>query len=91
LRGNELPSATDPETSLVIERLLPSLNDWGRRVIGDAFFGKEELDERAKASGGNWGMLLRHRFGSHVVQSWLTLAAGTLDREVSFAVHCLLI
>jgi nucleolar protein 9 len=83
LRGNELSSSTDPETSLVIERLLPSLNDWGRRVIGDAFFGTVELDERSKETGGNWGMLLRHRFGSHVIQSWLTLAAGTLDREVS--------
>jgi nucleolar protein 9 len=85
LRGQELPAATDPETSLVIERLLPSLNDWGRRVIGDAFFGDAEQDERSRESGGNWGMSARHRFGSHVVQSWFTLAAGTLDREVSRA------
>lgn len=69
LRGHELQVATDPETSVVFERLLPSLNDWGRRVVGDAV-------------GDNWQTLVRHRFGSHVAQTWLTLAAGTLDREV---------
>jgi nucleolar protein 9 len=53
----------------VLERLLPSLGDWGRRVIGDAF-------------GDSWEVLVRHRFGSHVVQTWFTLAADTLDREV---------
>lgn len=47
---------------------MPSLGDWGRRVIGDAF-------------GGQWQLLLKHRFGSHIVQTWLTLAADTLDRE----------
>ncbi|WVW82368.1 hypothetical protein I302_104375 [Kwoniella bestiolae CBS 10118] len=68
LRSHELPTSTDPETSIILERLLPSLNDWGRRVIGDSF-------------GDKWEELIRHRFGSHVVQTWLTLAAGTLDRE----------
>ncbi|EIW72780.1 hypothetical protein TREMEDRAFT_67052 [Tremella mesenterica DSM 1558] len=68
LRDHELVVATDPETSIVLERLLPSLGDWGRRVIGDAF-------------GEQWTVLLRHRFGSHVVQTWLTLAGDTLDRE----------
>lgn len=48
---------------------MPSLNDWGRRVIGDSF-------------GDKWEELIRHRFGSHVVQTWMTLAAGALDREV---------
>ncbi|WVF70512.1 hypothetical protein IAT40_005302 [Kwoniella sp. CBS 6097] len=68
LRSHELPTSTDPETSIILERLLPSLNDWGRRVIGDAF-------------GDKWSEVIRHRFGSHVAQSWMTLAAGTLDRE----------
>lgn len=68
LRGQELKISTDPDTAVVIERLLPSLGDWGRRVIGDAF-------------GGQWELMLKHRFGSHVVQTWLTLAADTLDRE----------
>lgn len=70
LRGHELQVSTDPDTAVVFERLLPSLNDWGRRVVGDAV-------------GENWETLVRHRFGSHVAQTWLTLAAGTLDREVS--------
>lgn len=69
LRGHELQVATDAETSIVFERLLPSLNDWGRRVVGDAV-------------GENWQTLIRHRFGSHVAQTWMSLAAGTLDREV---------
>lgn len=75
LRGHELQVATDPDTAVVLERLLPSLNDWGRRVIGDAI-------------GEQWETLLRHRFGSHVAQTWLTLAAGTLDREVSMLPSC---
>jgi len=62
--------STDPDTAVVLERLMPSLGDWGRRVIGDAV-------------GDEWGTLIRHRFGSHVVQTWFTLAADTLDREVS--------
>lgn len=69
LRGHELQVATDPEVGVVLERLLPSLNDWGRRVIGDSF-------------GEKWETLLTHRFGSHIVQTWMTLAASTLDREV---------
>ncbi|ORX36012.1 armadillo-type protein, partial [Kockovaella imperatae] len=68
LRGNELATATDPDTAVVLERLLPSLGDWGRRVIGDSF-------------GDQWEILLRHRFASYVVQTWLRLAADTLDRE----------
>ncbi|GMK58968.1 hypothetical protein CspeluHIS016_0604100 [Cutaneotrichosporon spelunceum] len=68
LRGHELQVSTDPDVAVVFERLLPSLNDWGRRVVGDAV-------------GGEWEPLVRHRFGSHVAQTWLTLAAGTLDRE----------
>jgi nucleolar protein 9 len=68
LRGKELKISTDPDTSVTLERLLPSLGDWGRRVVGDAF-------------GNQWELLLKHRFGSHIVQTWLTLAADTLDRE----------
>jgi nucleolar protein 9 len=70
LRGHELTVSTDPDCAVVLERLLPSLGDWGRRVIGDAF-------------GDKWEILIGHRFGSHVVQTWFTLAADTLDREVS--------
>jgi nucleolar protein 9 len=68
LRGKELKISTDPDTSITLERLLPSLGDWGRRVVGDSF-------------GTQWELLLKNRFGSHIVQTWLTLAADTLDRE----------
>ena len=71
LRGFELQVATDPDCAIVLERLLPSLGDWGRRVIGDAV-------------GDGWEQLVRHRFGSHVAQTWFSLGADTLDREVSF-------
>jgi nucleolar protein 9 len=68
LRGKELKISTDPDTAITLERLLPSLGDWGRRVVGDSF-------------GTQWELLLKNRFGSHIVQTWLTLAADTLDRE----------
>jgi nucleolar protein 9 len=74
LRGHELQVATDADTSVVLERLLPSLNDWGRRVIGDAV-------------GDSWATLVRHRFGSHVAQTWASLAAVTLDREVGRSIE----
>ena len=76
LRGSELSLSTDPDCAVILERLLPSLGDWGRRVIGDAF-------------GDNFETLLRHRFGSHVVQTWFTLMADTLDREVNLYVASL--
>lgn len=44
------------------------MGDWGRRVLGDTF-------------SGSWETLMRHRFGSHVVQSWIRLAADTIERE----------
>ncbi|KAK4689724.1 nucleolar protein 9, partial [Tremellales sp. Uapishka_1] len=68
LRGNEVLVATDPDCAVVLERLLPSMGDWGRRVIGDSF-------------GDKWVEIVKHRFGSHVVQTWLTLAGETVDRE----------
>lgn len=40
LRGQELQVATDPDCALVLERLLHSMGDWGRRVVADAFAGK---------------------------------------------------
>ena len=69
LRSHELTVATDPECSVVLERLLPSMGDWGRRVLGDTF-------------AGSWETLMRHRFGSHVVQSWIRLGADAIEREV---------
>ncbi len=45
------------------------MGDWGRRVLAESFTG-------------NWSTLLQHRFGSHVCQTLLALAAETIDREV---------
>lgn len=44
------------------------MGDRGRRILGDSL-------------AGNWETLIRHRFGSHVVQSWIRLGADALDRE----------
>jgi nucleolar protein 9 len=70
LRSHELQLSTDPECSVVLERLLASMGDRGRRILGDSL-------------AGNWETLIRHRFGSHVVQSWIRLGADALDREES--------
>lgn len=70
LRNLELRLATDPDTALIMERLLHSMGDWGRRVLADSFTG-------------HWPTLLSHRFGSHVAQTLFALAAETIDREAS--------
>lgn len=46
------------------------MGDRGRRVLVDSL-------------AGNWETLIRHRFASHVVQSWIRLGADALDREES--------
>lgn len=70
LRNLELRLATDPDTAIIMERLLHSMGDWGRRVLADSFTG-------------HWPTLLCHRFGSHVAQTLFALAAETIDREAS--------
>lgn len=44
------------------------MGDRGRRILGDSL-------------AGSWETLIRHRFGSHVIQSWIRLGADTLNRE----------
>ena len=68
VRGLELQLATDGDTALVLERLIHSMGDWGRRVLMDSFSGK-------------WRPLIEHRFGSHVCQTLIGLAGETIDRE----------
>jgi nucleolar protein 9 len=68
VRGLELQLATDGDTALVLERLIHSMGDWGRRVLMDSFSGK-------------WRSLIEHRFGSHVCQTLIGLAGETIDRE----------
>jgi nucleolar protein 9 len=37
LAGHEVELATDPETSVILERLLYSMDDFARRVLADSF------------------------------------------------------
>jgi hypothetical protein len=40
LAGHEVELATDPETSVILERLLYSMDDFARRVLADSFAGQ---------------------------------------------------
>ncbi|KAJ9097350.1 hypothetical protein QFC19_006818 [Naganishia cerealis] len=68
LRSLELKLSTDQDCALIMERLLHSMGDWGRRVVADSF-------------AGHWNVLIQHRFGSHVCQTLFSLAADAIDRE----------
>lgn len=69
LSGHEIPLAGDGDTSIILERLLYSMDDFARRVLAERFIGSYEK-------------LAKHRAASHVVQTLLTLAGETVDREV---------
>lgn len=78
LSGHEIPLAGDGETSLILEKLLYSMDDFARRVLADRF-------------AGNYNKLVKHRAASHVLQTLFTLAGETVDREVrSLARLCVL-
>ncbi|KAM0791930.1 hypothetical protein ACM66B_004184 [Microbotryomycetes sp. NB124-2] len=68
LSGNEIPLAGDNDTSVILEQLLYSMDDFARRVLADRFTG-------------TYVRLGKHRCASHVVQTLLTLAGETIDRE----------
>ena len=40
LSGKETALAADPETSIILERLLYSMDDFARRVLADRFTGQ---------------------------------------------------
>lgn len=40
LRSLELKLSTDQDCALIMERLLHSMGDWGRRVVADSFAGQ---------------------------------------------------
>lgn len=69
LSGHEIPLAGDGETSLILEKLLYSMDDFARRVLADRF-------------AGNYAKLVKHRAASHVLQTLFTLSGETVDREV---------
>ncbi|KAK4046586.1 Nucleolar protein 9 [Microbotryomycetes sp. JL201] len=68
LSGNEISLAGDNDTSVILEQLLYSMDDFARRVLADRFTG-------------TYVKLGKHRCASHVVQTLLTLGGGTIDRE----------
>ncbi|KAM0748265.1 hypothetical protein T439DRAFT_304642 [Meredithblackwellia eburnea MCA 4105] len=68
LSGQEIPLAGDSETSLILEKLLYSMDDFARRVLADRFMG-------------SYPDLVKHRSASHVLQTLFTLAGETVDRE----------
>ncbi|RXW16432.1 hypothetical protein EST38_g9415 [Candolleomyces aberdarensis] len=68
MREKEKLLATDPDCSVVLERMLHSMDDFVRRVFFDSLAGSFEV-------------LSKHRFGSHVVQTLFTVAGETIGRE----------
>lgn len=69
LSGHEISLAGDHDTSIVLEKLCYSMDDFARRVLVDRF-------------SGNYEKLAKHRSASHVLQTLFTLAGETVDREV---------
>jgi nucleolar protein 9 len=68
MRGKEKQLATDPDCSIILERIAYSMDDFVRRVFLDSF-------------SGSYGILAKHRFASHVCQTLLTVATETIARE----------
>ncbi|RDB20532.1 Nucleolar protein 9 [Hypsizygus marmoreus] len=66
--GKEKQLATDPDCSVILERMAYSMDDFVRRVFLDSLVGSYEL-------------LVRHRFASHVCQTLFTVAKDTVSRE----------
>ncbi|KAJ7265839.1 armadillo-type protein [Mycena haematopus] len=60
--------ATDPDCSLVLERMTHSMDDFARRVFVDRLIG-------------SYNVLVKHRFASHVCQTLFTVATQTVSRE----------
>ncbi|KAI6128416.1 armadillo-type protein [Pisolithus croceorrhizus] len=68
MSGKEKQLATDPECSVVLERVLYSMDDFVRRVFIDSLCGSFEV-------------LIKHRFASHVCQTFFSVAVDTVSRE----------
>ncbi|KAG6918212.1 hypothetical protein DXG01_015805 [Tephrocybe rancida] len=66
--GKEKQLATDPDCSVILERMAYSMDDFVRRVFMDSLTGSFEI-------------LARHRFASHVCQTLLSVASETISRE----------
>nr|GAT46208.1 predicted protein [Mycena chlorophos] len=68
MAGKEKQLATDPDCSIVLERMLYSMDDFVRRVFVDSLVGSYEV-------------LSKNRFASHVCQTLFTVASQTIARE----------
>ncbi|KAF9563347.1 ARM repeat-containing protein [Agrocybe pediades] len=68
MQDKEKMLATDPDCSVILERMSYSMDDFVRRVFVDKLAGSYEV-------------LLRHRFASHVCQTLFTVAKETISRE----------
>ncbi|KAI9203888.1 armadillo-type protein [Polychytrium aggregatum] len=70
VEGKELMLATDPDTSRILEKLLRASNDFQIRLFADRL-------------NGQFTLLLRHRFASHVVQTLMYLGSDIVEREAT--------
>ncbi|PLW58036.1 hypothetical protein PCANC_00733 [Puccinia coronata f. sp. avenae] len=70
LGGHELALASDPETSIILERIIFSMDGFAKRVLVDRFIGR-------------FVDLSNHPHGSHVLQTLLASCASVLDVEAS--------
>ncbi|KAJ3892589.1 armadillo-type protein [Lentinula edodes] len=68
MREKEKQLATDPDCSIILERMAYSMDDFVRRVFLDSLSGSFET-------------LVKHRFASHVCQTLFSVAAETVARE----------
>lgn len=68
MQGKELQLATDPDTAVILERMIHSMDDLARRIFTSTLTGS--IIGVAK-----------HRFGSHVLETLFEAASLTIDRE----------
>ncbi|KAF9474932.1 hypothetical protein BDN70DRAFT_884318 [Pholiota conissans] len=68
MQKKEKQLATDPDCSVILERMSYSMDDFVRRVFVDSL-------------AGSYDVLVRHRFASHVCQTLFTVARDTVSRE----------
>ncbi|KAI0347012.1 ARM repeat-containing protein [Trametopsis cervina] len=68
MSGKEKELSTDPDCSNILERMAYSMDDFARRVFMDRLTG-------------SYKTLVKHRFASHVCQTFIEVAADTIARE----------
>ncbi|KAK7696593.1 hypothetical protein QCA50_001251 [Cerrena zonata] len=68
MSDKEKQLATDPDCSVILERMIYSMDDFARRVFVDRLSGSLEA-------------LVKHRFASHVCQTLFTTGVNTIARE----------